>query len=449
VKARALAVLLLLACSDREPAAPPPPTAERIDAGRLGTVALIHPEDDAPDAFVFLFGTPGHDTDAAAQKIVDEGAAVVIVDLDQYLRGLRASHDGCHYLISEIEALSKNLQRQLGATAYRSPILAGVGEGATLAFAALAQSPAATVAGAVSIDPTPVLRTKVPLCPGAPSKRAHHGGFSYGVPKTALPGFWRVSSRTPLAPALAKLVDSPDTNPPPADAPLDRLAAIVLAQLDDRPPPGLRDLPLTEIDAEQPGSIMAVIFSGDGGWRDLDKEIGEHLAQRGVPVVGVDSLRYFWTEKKPEDIAKDLAEIIDSYGDRFGTKHVMLIGYSFGAAILPFAVNRLPKAARDQIVLVSFLGLGPRADFQFHPEGWLGGEPDESAPLVLPELKKLDMARVQCFYGEDEDDSLCPDPALAGASVIQTKGGHHFDGDYGAIAQRIFDAAKKNVPRSG
>jgi type IV secretory pathway VirJ component len=446
MKARALAALLLVACCDSEPAAPPPPPAEQIDAGRLGAVALRHP-DDAPEALVFLFGATGRDADAAAQKLVDADAAVVTVDLAKYQAGLRASDDGCHYLISEIEALSKKLQRQLDATAYRSPILAGVGEGATLAYAALAQSPSATIAGAVSVDPTPALHTKVPLCPGAPSTPVAGGAFSYG-PQSSLPGFWRVSSRTPLAPELAELVDSPDAGPPPGDAPLDRLVALVLAQLDERPPPGVRDLPLTEIEAEQPGRFMAVIYSGDGGWRDLDKEIGEHLSQRGVPVVGVDSLRYFWTEKKPDEIAKDLAEIIESYGDRFGTKQVLLVGYSFGAAVLPFAVSRLPAEVRSRILLVSFLGLGPRVDFQFHAEDWLGGEPDETAPLVLPELRKLDMARVQCFYGEDEDDSLCRDPGLAGADVIETKGGHHFDGGYGAIAQRIYDAAVKHLPPS-
>ena len=56
-------------------------------------------------------------------------------------------------------------------------------------------------------------------------------------------------------------------------------------------PEVLRDLPLTELPSKQPGPLMAVIYSGDGGWRDLDKEIGEHLADEGVPVVGADGRR--------------------------------------------------------------------------------------------------------------------------------------------------------------
>ena len=48
---------------------------------------------------------------------------------------------------------------------------------------------------------------------------------------------------------------------------------------------------------------MAVIYSGDGGWRDIDKDIAGALQEKGIPVVGVDSLRYFWSEKTPDQVA--------------------------------------------------------------------------------------------------------------------------------------------------
>ena len=438
-----VAVAVALACCKQD-ASSPAMAAERIDGGRLGQLALFRP-DASPEALVFLFSdTRGWraEFDAAAARLGEDGAAVVGVDLPSYQKGLRASDDGCHYAIAEIEALSQKLQRQLGTTAYRSPILAGVGEGATLAYAGLAQSPAATVAGAVSVDPTPSLDTRVPLCPGAPSTPVAGKGFAYGA-QADLPGWWLVSSRTPLAPELAGLVDDVGEPPPVEDAPLDRLVALLSQQLTaGDTSPAVRNLPLTEIEAAEPGSWMAVVYSGDGGWRDLDKEIGEHLAERKVPVVGVDSLRYFWRAKTPDEIGRDLGAILDAYGDKWGTRKVALIGYSFGAAVLPFAVNRLPAALRERVVLVSLLGLGARAPMQIAVEGWLGAEPDADAPLVMPELLRLDLAKVQCFYGEDEDDSICPDPKLAAADVIKTKGGHHFDEDYAALAQRIFDAAE-------
>ena len=58
---------------------------------------------------------------------------------------------------------------------------------------------------------------------------------------------------------------------------------------------------------------MAVVYSGDGGWRDIDKEIAGRLQELGIPVVGVDSLRYFWSERTPERIAADLDLIMAHY----------------------------------------------------------------------------------------------------------------------------------------
>jgi hypothetical protein len=43
---------------------------------------------------------------------------------------------------------------------------------------------------------------------------------------------------------------------------------------------------------------MAVVVSGDGGWAGIDRDLGEELAREGLPVVGLNSLQYFW---KPRD----------------------------------------------------------------------------------------------------------------------------------------------------
>ncbi|WP_275441091.1 AcvB/VirJ family lysyl-phosphatidylglycerol hydrolase, partial [Enterobacter hormaechei] len=70
-------------------------------------------------------------------------------------------------------------------------------------------------------------------------------------------------------------------------------------------------LPIVDIPSSNgPAKYLAVFFSGDGGWRDIDKSVGDIIAKEGVHVVGVDSLRYYWSVRKPEDIAKDIGRII-------------------------------------------------------------------------------------------------------------------------------------------
>jgi type IV secretory pathway VirJ component len=448
-------VVLVTACTPRI-------AEQTFDGKRLGTVRVYRPL-TAPRAVAVLFSGATGWSDAwvaAARALARAGVLVAGVDLGELRRGLAAGDDGCHYLVADLEDLSKRLQRALGLVAYRSPVLAGVGDGGTLAYAALAQAPAATVAGAVSLDPAPALVTPVAFCPGAPATPAAGGGFAYGPP-ASLPGWWAVGVHgEPAAWLLAAVAGAGDR------ARLDRLAdggatparlaklveAAVAARAKTAGSDALAALPLVELPTERPSRVMAVVYSGDGGWRDLDKQIGEVLARQGVPVVGVDSLRYFWQAKTPERVAADLGAIVEHYGVLWHADRVALVGYSFGAAVLPFALNRLAPTVRPRVVQLSLLGLEKHASFAIRLTEWLRAAP-EDAPLVRPELARLDPAVVQCFYGTDEDDSLCPDLAGTGVELISRPGGHHFDGDYVALARTILAGirrrSKRPRPRAG
>lgn len=61
---------------------------------------------------------------------------------------------------------------------------------------------------------------------------------------------------------------------------------------------GIANLPLIELPAEHRGPFLAIVLSGDGGWRDVDKDVAEKLRSEGVSVVGWDSLRYFWRKNR-------------------------------------------------------------------------------------------------------------------------------------------------------
>ena len=457
--AAALLVFSLAAAPLTAPRAAEPddqkaPEARKVESNtRMGEIRLFDPGHPSR-AFVFLFSEPAGwsaDDDALARELQDRGATVVGVSLDTYLQRLAASNDGCHYLISEVEALSKELQRQRGAQSYRSPILAGRGAAGTLAYAALAQSPAATVGGAVSFDPATKLVTKVPLCEGAPARPVVGGGFAYG-PKKNLPGWLRVAGRNDdpalefLKPRIPKATFiTLDPTAPRMEA----FASLILPEESDdesddaesRTPANLSDLPLIELPAAQAPRYLAIFLSGDGGWRDIDKEVAEVLAKGDVAVVGLDSLRYFWTHKPPARVAGDLERILWHYRELWHVEKVALIGYSFGADVLPAAVNRLSPAARATIAQVSLMAIGTRNPFEVHITEWLGTEEDEpeTGEPIAPELARLDPALLQCFVGDDDADSLCRGEAFAKAERIMTGGGHHFDGDYPALAKRILD----------
>jgi type IV secretory pathway VirJ component len=423
--------------------------ARVIDAGRLGSLPLVLPDGEV-QGIVFLFSdlTGWHaDLERAADRLSGIGAAVLEVDLPGYLARLGASDDqDCHYLISEVEGTSKRLQRELGLSHYESPILAGTGMGGALAYAALAQAPAATVAGAASDGLATELDTRLPLCPGAPSTPAA-SGFEYG-PKAELPGWWRIAippSQKAQAERFVADIAQAGLVEVPAGAGLDERVVQLLAQPLENvdADASLQGLPLVELPASEPGDLLAVFYSGDGGWRDLDKQIAGILATQGIATIGVDSLRYFWREKTPQQIADDLAAILRHYRSAWDRKDAILLGYSFGAGILPFAFNRLPPSERATIRQISLLGLEKVAPFEFHLTEWLGAGNGDARP-VLPEIGKLDPALIQCFYGA-EDETACTAPEFNGAERIETAGGHHFDGDYAALAEKIVAGAKRRA----
>jgi type IV secretory pathway VirJ component len=205
-------------------------------------------------------------------------------------------------------------------------------------------------------------------------------------------------------------------------------------------------LPLALLPATPALDTMAIIYSGDGGWRDIDKEVGSSLQKQGIPVVGVDSLRYFWTERKPQQTAADLSKIIDYYRKQWKVKHVMLLGYSFGADVLPATYALLKPAEKATITQISLLSLSHEVDYVISVMGWLGQKTEGAGGDTIAGLKKIDPKLVQCIYGADDDDDVaCPAAKEIGADVIELPGDHHFDENYDLLTKTIVDGLKSRL----
>ena len=205
--------------------------------------------------------------------------------------------------------------------------------------------------------------------------------------------------------------------------------------------PGVFDLP-----SALPARAIAIIYSGDGGWQDLDKTIGEWMAAQDIHVVGVSTIKAFWTAREPKQVAADIEKLIAD-ADPTGTLPVMLIGYSFGANVLPFAWPHLGAKTQARIRLVALLAPEKETEFHVSVEGWLGIKSGSHA--VADAIKTLPPDPVLCVYGEDEvDDTPCTPETLPGMEIVHTPGEHHFDEDYPKLGQTILDAFDARKPGS-
>ncbi|HEU4995194.1 MAG TPA: AcvB/VirJ family lysyl-phosphatidylglycerol hydrolase [Gemmatimonadaceae bacterium] len=205
----------------------------------------------------------------------------------------------------------------------------------------------------------------------------------------------------------------------------------------------VRGLPVREIPASRtgPGSDVLVVFiTGDGGWAALDKQVAAALAEHGAATVGLDSRAYLQIRRTPDDLGRDVARIARHYSDAWHRKRIVLAGYSRGADLMPFALTRFPPELRQRVVLTAMLGLATFAGFEFHWQDIVRTVHRPGDRQTLPELERLRGTRMLCVYGVEEERSGC---VAAPAGLMQTvglKGKHHFDGNYGALADLIWKA---------
>ncbi len=426
------------------------------DTGMIPAEHIMVPDGEIL-ASVFLIsdadGWTGTD-DERAKALVEKGAAVVGIDFKEYLKALEADDDECIYMISDIESLSQQIQRTAGTASYRQPILTGIGKGGTLALAMIAQSPVSTVQEAIAVDPKAGLPLEKILCTPA-TKDKVDGETVYGLTDGPLPAPVSVLF-TPDADqkgrdhvnALVKL--HPDIEVTDVTGKADEILSQILSDKvdaagDTSSPLGL---PITVLETSPAMDTMAVIYSGDGGWRDLDEEVGGALQKQGIPVIGVDALRYFWKEKQPQEVANDLARIIDTYRKEWKVRNVVLIGYSFGADIIPATYNLLPERAKSHVVQLTLLGLSTEVDFEISVQGWLGVAGEGKGGKTIDDIVKIDPKLVQCVYGtEEEDEDPCPGLKAKGVETVGIEGGHHFDEDYEGLAKRIVTSLKTRLPK--
>lgn len=449
-----------------------------LEFGRFGKVTLYQAEAQPGQVALFVSGDGGWNEGVAdmARELAKTGALVVGIDIVRYEKQLAASTEPCLYPAADFEALSQYVQKKLEFPAYRLPVLVGYSSGATLVYAVLAQAPPNTFQGAISLGFCPDFPRTRPFCKGA-GLAWRPGAKGKGVdflPAATLQAPWialqgtidqvcdppateRFVSSVPhgeivMLPKVGHGFAAPRNWMPQfkeafaritrADAATGQPAAPVPAAEPPAPESDVRGLPLVEVPAEGAASnTLAVILSGDGGWAGIDREIGTVIAGRGVPVVGLNSLQYFWKRKTPDIAAADLVRILRHYLAVWHKERVLLVGYSRGAEVLPFMADRLPADLRARVRLVALLGATGSVGFEFHVEDWLGGSGGKNELPVKPEVEKLAGLKILCVHGNEERDSLCPSLGPGLATDLALKGAHHFGGAYETIAAAILREA--------
>jgi type IV secretory pathway VirJ component len=440
-----------------------------VHYGLFGNVHVASPAGEPKRTIVFISDKNGWDARAEAlvSALSDDGALVLGVDLPAYLKEMLSINDKCSYPAAHIEEMSDWMQRHQQLKNFANPLLIGDGAGATFAYAVDAQAPKGTFAALITLGYDFSFRLPKPICTGdagkvtttdrSPDGRERPAGEESWrvIPARVLPNPWlpfpfalqaRRNVALPLVESWLKNLELRAVGIPDAPAPGAGLVAAVdwlTAPAAAAPlPEDIADLPLIEVAAQgTPANRIAIIITGDGGWAGLDIAVADQLARRGIAVVGLSSVKYFWQTRKPDEAADALTRIIGHYGAADPGADFVVIGYSFGAALSPVLINRLADAARERIAAQVLISPDAEAVFEIHVGDWFGSTQHEGAIPVLPEIAKTKVP-VICVHGADEGaDGFCL--KLAGkpnVRQLELAGGHHYNGDYDKLGASIYGA---------
>lgn len=462
--ARTLSIVSLLSagsgCADSQAANhPASPLSQEtlLSHGRFNQVSVRRPLKEPARIIIWLAGStmPAEQRRLSAQTLRDDGALVAIVDTQHLIAAIQADtdpDDTCPFSVGDIENFSRFVQAYYHLPTYRLPILIGDGEGSALAYAIAAQSPEHLLAGLITdelcpttlpphlicgpgviasqatIQPAPLflpfLLAPANATPQCSAENTAHFANSIHAARTIkrlVNGQWLPGLRA----AVRSLGAQPNISLPPPPADLKGLPIIEVNINDDE------EGEKTEYDH---ADTFAIFVSGDGGWAGIDKEVAEGLAEAGIPVVGVDSLRYFWSRRSPSEFATDLDRLARFYQQRWKRKRIIFVGFSQGADVLPAALNHLSQDTREMTRMIVLMSLGKQADYEFHVSNWVVS--DHSGLPIAPDIEKLPIATTLCIYGVDDDDSICPTLPTE-YHRIGLPGDHHFNDDYRLLSRII------------
>jgi len=461
---KCLVVLLLgsstlLASPAATATAPLRPTMTNAD--RFGTIRLFKPRAAIKSVAIVATGDGRWDDPLMMRMVrllVDAGNAVIGVDTVAYLKAVDDTSDQCIYLGGDFEDLAHAMEKKLGVQRYLPPILVGYSSGASLVYSVLAQAPRGMFQGAMSVGFCSEVDLSRALCgargplsksievDGKPALQllpVHNISANWVVLQGEQDPYCKVGtarqfSAQVMAAQLRSLpnVDHFFTDQKQwRDGFLNAYQGLQPVSKVSRLPPEISDLPVTEVPSTRPGDELAILLTGDGGWAEMDQELARELSASGVSVVALSSLQYFWQERTPQQAAKDLARLMAHYSQVWQRPRIRLLGYSFGADVLPAIVNALPPSARAQVVSLGLLSLLPRTSFEIRVVGWLGQVVGDEP--VRPELDALAASGmpITCVYGRDDKESLCRELPASVAQVVALPGGHDCNDDHAAIVR--------------
>lgn len=180
---------------------------------------------------------------------------------------------------------------------------------------------------------------------------------------------------------------------------------------------------------------LVVYFSSDGGWHMYDKKLTDSLCTYHIPLLGINSEKFFRRRKTPQQTLDSILPYIELNLKKYNCKKVILAGYSFGAEVIPFLYNLMSDEWKNKVEFMVLLSPSSTSDFKIHLFDQIGIHCRNEPYDVLGAMMKIDNKKIMVFWGKDEKKFLKKDFSKRNITVYPLQGGHRRTNVTPVIAQ--------------
>ena len=207
-------------------------------------------------------------------------------------------------------------------------------------------------------------------------------------------------------------------------------------------------LPVHAFEVKGSTKPMILYITGDGGWNTFSQNLTQEFTKQQYSVIALDAREYFWDERTPDEFSTAIEELLDYYSTKWKKNDFTIVGYSFGADVGAFLLNRLKPATLKKLKPSVLLSPSASTDFVVRVSELLGFSNADRKYKVLPELTKSKVV-VLCVFGEDEETNLKENITETTLLKIKTvSGSHRFNNDMNLLSMLITQAIEQKETKS-
>ena len=178
---------------------------------------------------------------------------------------------------------------------------------------------------------------------------------------------------------------------------------------------------------------LVLFICGDGGINAFTTGLCNTMNTEGYSIAVLNSKSYFWSKKTPEETTSDICSYLEKELQNRSKRQFILAGYSFGADIIPFIINRLPEKLKTELASVVLLSPSGSTDFEVHYSDMLGIGKKRNMD-VIAEVNRMGSVKIATLFSSDDHIFPPNDIYLKNYSTETLPGGHHFEGNSNQVA---------------